>query len=84
MPEIRLKTSVYPTEIIISSANCFLDKAYFSIDLDKDYVIVQITSKKEDILDAFKSELVRQLQLKKEFQESKDIKEKLLKDALSN
>ncbi len=84
MDEIILKTSIYSLDVIIAAANSLLDKAYFSLDKENDEIIVKITSKNESVMDEFQNELIKQSQLKKDFSDSKEIKEKLLKESLSN
>lgn len=60
MQEIRLKTEVYPLEVIYAACYVFLDRAYFLLDGNKEEVIVKIKLKSDNpnFIDEFHNELI--------------------------
>ncbi|MFW5991384.1 MAG: hypothetical protein ACOCQX_04085 [Candidatus Nanoarchaeia archaeon] len=84
---LYLNPKLYPLDVVYSAAYLFLDKAFISLDGDPERNIqVRIAPREEinlnDVVGAFKNELINYGEYKINFQRNKDIRNLIVQKAL--
>jgi len=85
MKEILLNKNIYPLEVVFSASYALMGKAYFLFDEnEKGDILIKIEAKTEgnDIERELKEELLNYLVYKKQVENTKEIREAILRRAL--
>jgi His-Xaa-Ser system protein HxsD len=85
MIKIILNKNIYPLDVVFSASYFLMDKAYFLFDEDKEgnYLVnIEPKEKNDNIEKEFKEELLACLTYKNQVENTKEIRETILKRAL--